>query len=433
MGSSFVCTCGKTHVSLVDQVLVGKGVIGQLPEIVKRYQAKRVFLLADLNTYKAAGERVAALLSEAQIAYSQYVFEESHLEPDEAAVGSAVMHFDQSCDLVIGIGSGVINDIGKIVSSMADLPYMIVGTAPSMDGYASATSSMSLDGLKVSLPSKCANVIIGDIDFLKTAPDQMLIAGLGDMLAKYISICEWRIAHLLVGEYYCETIAQMIREALAKCVQNAGGLLKREDEAIAAVFEGLVKGGEAMMYAGLSRPASGIEHYFSHIWDMRGLAFHTPVALHGLQCAVGTLLSARIYEQLKQVKPDEQRALAYVEHFDTAAWQEALGALVGKGAKSMIALEVKEGKYDQQKHAQRLKKIVRLWPEILQIIEEEVPSSQEIEKVLKTIHGPLSAGEVGQEEALLPQVFQATKDIRDKYIASRLAWDLGIIDEIKLG
>lgn len=432
MGSSFICACGKTHVSSVDQVVVGKGVICQLPKIIRQYQAKRIFLLADLNTYEVAGECVAALLEDASISYSKYIFEEMHLEPNESAVGSAIMHFDQSCDLVIGIGSGVINDIGKMISSMANLPYIIVGTAPSMDGYASATSSMSRDGLKVSLPSKCADVIIGDIKFLKTAPDSMLIAGLGDMLAKYISICEWRIAHLLVGEEYCETIAQMIREALAKCVQNAEGLLKREEKAIAAVFEGLVKAGQAMMYAGLSRPASGMEHYFSHIWDMRSLAFHTPVALHGLQCAVGTLLSIRVYEQLKQVKPDEKKALTYVERFDTAAWQERLYDLVGKGAKTMIEAEKKEGKYDLKKHAQRLKKIIRLWPEILQIIEEEIPSSQQIEGIVKTIHGPISAGDLGQEEALLSQVFQATKDIRDKYIASRLAWDLGIIDEIQL-
>lgn len=432
MGSSFVCACGKTHVSLVDQVLIGKGVIRKLPEIIKRYHGKRVFLLADQNTYAAAGKQVAAILEAHQIAYSRYVFEQAHLEPDEFAVGSAVMHFDHSCDIVVGVGSGVINDIGKMISKMAKLPYVIVGTAPSMDGYASATSSMSMDGLKVSLSSQCASVIIGDIDLLKTAPDQMLIAGLGDMLAKYVSICEWRIAHLLVGEYYCETIAQMIREAVAKCVQNAAGLLRREDEAITAVFEGLVKGGEAMMYAGLSRPASGIEHYFSHIWDMRGLAYGDPVSLHGLQCAVGTLLSARVYEQIKQIKPDREQALQYVQDFDLEAWQKQLEQLVGKGAKAMIALEKKEGKYDPEKHKQRLNQIVEKWPQILQIIEEELPSGAEIEKILDMIEGPKSAAELGLDEALLPQIFKATKDIRDKYIASRLAWDLGIIDKIEV-
>ncbi len=152
-----------------------------------------------------------------------------------------MMHYDPTCDIVVAVGSGVMNDIGKIVANVTSNPYVIVGTAPSMDGYASGTSSMAMDGLKVSLPSACANVIIGDIDILKEAPKRLLQAGLGDMLAKYVSICEWRIANLITGEYYCETIAQMVRDALKKCADNAEGLLQREEEAIKAVFEGLIR------------------------------------------------------------------------------------------------------------------------------------------------------------------------------------------------
>ena len=83
-----------------------------------------------------------------------------------------------------------------------------------MDGYASATSSMTRDGLKVSINTKAADVIIGDTDILKNAPLKMLRAGLGDMIAKYVSICEWRIASVITGEYYCEEVAQLIRDAL---------------------------------------------------------------------------------------------------------------------------------------------------------------------------------------------------------------------------
>ena len=72
-------------------------------------------------------------------------------------------------------------------------------------------------------------------------------------------------------------------------MDNAPGLLRREEEAVAAVFEGLVIGGVAMNYAGLSRPASGVEHYISHVIDMRAVEFGTPMELHGIQCAVGTV------------------------------------------------------------------------------------------------------------------------------------------------
>lgn len=65
--------------------------------------------------------------------------------------------------------------------------------------------------------------------------------------------------------------------------------MKGDKKAVTAVFEGLILCGAAMKFAGVSRPASGIEHYLSHIWDMRGVEFGTPVELHGIQCAVGTL------------------------------------------------------------------------------------------------------------------------------------------------
>ena len=422
------CDCGRSHKIALPQIIVEKGAIGRIAELVKAHNGKKVFVLADINTYDCAGKAVCEALSKAGITYTCYVFPDKALEPDEKAVGSAVMHFDNKCDIVISVGSGVLNDIGKILSATARKPYFIVGTAPSMDGYASATSSMSMDGLKTSLPSKCADVIIGDIDVLKNAPMRMLQAGLGDMLAKYVSIAEWRIAHEITGEYYCEKIADLVRAALKRCVDNAEGLLKREDDAVKAVFEGLVIGGVAMALAGVSRPASGVEHYFSHVWDMRGLEFGTKVDLHGIQCAVATLIAARLYEKVLILAPDKGKALAYAESFSYEKWSEELKEFIGKGADAMIALEQKEGKYNVEKHAERLNIILDKWDIICRIIKEEIPSPKEIESILDKIGAPKTAKEIGIDCDLFT-TFKATKDIRDKYVLSRLLWDLGEIDE----
>lgn len=424
------CNCGKPHLSKIKNIIIGKKAVEQLPDELKKMCAKKVFVLADINTYPIAGKRITEFLVNNDISYSEYIFREERLEPDEKAVGSAVMHYDASCDVIVAIGSGVINDIGKILANIADVPYIIVATAPSMDGYASASSSMAMDGVKVTLSSKCPEIIIGDIDILKTAPDKMLKSGLGDMLAKYISICEWRISHEITGEYYCETIAQLVREALHKCITNVDGLLKREDEALKAVFEGLVICGEAMSFAGLSRPASGVEHYLSHIWDMRGLEFGTPVDFHGIQCAVGTLVASKLYEQIKAITPDLAKAMAYAGSFDNKKWNGALREFLGKGAEAMIALEEKEQKYNIDKHKERIKIIAEKWDRILDIIDEEVPESAEIEKLLDKIHAPKTLEDIGLESSLLPMTFKASKDIRDKYVLSRLAWDLGIIEEL---
>ena len=423
------CSCGKIH-SFQTRVVTGKGALERILECITAFNARKVYLLSDRSTYRAAGERVCKLLQEAGIDYVSHCFREVCPEPDEESVGSAIMHYEADCDLVVGIGSGVINDIGKIVSAVAGKLYIIVATAPSMDGYASATSSMTRDGLKISLPSKSADVIIGDTEILCQAPLKMMKSGLGDMLAKYVSICEWRIAHLITGEYYCEEIARLIRNAVKRCVDNAEGLLHREEAAVEAVFEGLVMGGIAMNYAELSRPASGVEHYISHVLDMRGVEFGTVVEPHGIQCAAGTLMAVKAYEKLVTLRPDREKALSHAERFDYEAWSADLRTLLGKGAESMIALETKEGKYNAGRHSVRLERILSHWEEILEIIGQELPSSAELETLLDTVGLPKTLEELGTPETLFPAIFRATGDIRDKYVLSRLAWDLGVTEEL---
>ena len=420
-----VCACGKCH-SFGTQVVSGKGVLNGLGDILAQFSPKKVFVLADQNTYKAAGEQVCRILGEEKIPYVSYILPWEKPEPDEHSVGAAVMHFDGNCDVVIAVGSGVVNDIGKMLSAVAGTPYVIVATAPSMDGYASATSSMTRDGLKVSINTKAADVIVGDTEILCKAPLHLMRSGLGDMLAKYVSICEWRISHLITGEYYCEEVARLVRQALKRCVDNSRGLLNRDEAAVEAVFEGLVIGGVAMNYAGLSRPASGVEHYISHVLDMRGVEFHTPVELHGIQCAVGTCLAVSMYEKLKKCQPDRERALMHAQEFDYGVWCDGLRRFLGKGAESMIALEEKEGKYDLSQHEKRLNIILKYWPEILSIMEQELPSLKELEALLDDMGIPKTLEELGTPEEYFPVILAATRDIRDKYVLSRLMWDLGL-------
>ncbi len=424
------CPCGKEHALAIDKIITGKGVIKQIPQIIEGYKAKKAFILSDKNTYFAAGKAVCEILNDSCISFSSYSFRKNHLEPNEENVGLAQMYFDNECDIIIGVGSGVINDIGKILSAASGKPYIIVATAPSMDGYASASSSMSREGLKLTLQSKCPNVIVGDTDILRCAPLKLMRSGLGDMLAKYVSICEWRISNLINGEYYCEEIAELVRSSLKRCIELAPKLIKRDEAAVEAVFNGLVVCGAAMSYAGLSRPASGVEHYMSHVWDMRGEAFATPVELHGLQCGVGTLIAVRMYEKLKKMSFDKSKALSYAENFDLEQWNEKLRSFLGKGAEVMIELEKEEQKYSAEKHKKRLKIILQNLDRIFDIISEELPPYDELEALLDSVGAPKTPEEIGQSTEIIPMTFMATKDIRDKYVLSRLAWDLGILEEI---
>ncbi len=427
--SSIKCPCGKEHKFPVKKIIVEDGALTKLPELIREFNAKKPFILADKNTYDACGEKVANILEENGVNYSKFVYESGEIEPDERAVGSAIMHFDNSCDLVIAVGSGVINDIGKILANTTKLPYFIVGTAPSMDGYASATSSMAMDGLKVSLNSKCADVIIGDIDIIKKAPIKMLKAGVGDMLAKYISIAEWRISNEINGEYYCERVSFLIRKAVKEIVDNADKLFKRDEKAVQLVFEGLILGGVAMAFAGVSRPASGVEHYISHVLDMRALEFNTKAELHGIQCAIGTNIASEMYEKVLEIIPDKEKAISFVKDYSYDNHKTELKTLLGKSADTMIALEEKEQKYDKEKHVKRLEVIINKWDKIKEIIKEEIPRKKEIERILDVIKAPKTLKEIDVNIDLF-SIIKATKDIRDKYVLSCLLWDLGAINEI---
>ena len=173
-----------------------------------------------------------------------------------------------------------------------------------------------------------------------------------------------------------------------------------------------------------------MEHYFSHVWDMRGLALGTPVDLHGIQCAIATYEAVKLYERMAAITPDKEKALAHAAAFSFEDWAEQLRAFVGAGAEAMIAQEAKEGKYDKAKHAARLEVILARWEDILAIMREELPAAQRIAALLDTLQIEKTPDYLGVDRDKARMTFRATKDIRDKYVLSRLAWDLGVLEDI---
>lgn len=423
------CSCGRTHRCGLKMLRVGKGAVQALPEALSTLAVKRPFVVADSHTYQAAGAKVEEVLRAADIPYTLYCLPgEKRIEPDEWAVGSLTMGFDPRCDGVLAVGSGVINDCCKVLAHACGLPSLVVCTAPSMDGYASNSSSMVVRRVKESLYNACPQAILADTDVLKTAPEIMLQAGLGDMLAKYVSVCEWRISHLVVGDAYCEEIAGLVRASLRKIVEHADGLMRREDAALEAVIEGLVLSGVAMAFAEISRPASGLEHYFSHMWEMKALREGTAGDLHGIQVGVGTLLTLWIYEHVLNFdQVDRARAEAAMAAFDPAAWEEQCRQIFGPIAPQIIALEAKARKNDPQRHKARLDQLCAHWQEIRGMIREELPARDSIYALMQRAGMPLSPRDMDLNGADTAQALVGSRDIRDKYLTSSMLWDLGLM------
>ena len=425
----FECECGVHHAVSIKYLKTGRGVISCVPEMVSALGAKKPFVLCDKNTYEAAGRRVEEILISAGMPYTLYVLPKDNLTPDEWAVGNVIMHLDMSCDLILGVGSGVINDTCKEVAFKTGRINAIVGTAPSMDGFASATSSMERDHVKVSLNNQCPQGILLDADIMAQAPMRMLWAGFGDMVAKYVAVCEWRITNLITGEYYCEAIADLMRSAVKKIVDNVEKLTRRDPDAVLAVAEGLVIAGLGMAFAGCSRPASGIEHYFSHMWEMMALERGLPYDLHGIQVGVGTVMSMRLYEFVKQQKPDRERMLKHAAAFDRDAWENQVRRVFGKTADEIIRIEDKVKKNDPGRLARRIDALIENWDKILQIIDEELPAYEALYNMMKNTGMPVEPKEIEVSDEDVVNAYLGARDIRDKYLSCSFLWDMGLETE----
>ena len=251
----YPCSCGQTHYIGIDHIAIGKGALLKLPEFLqnqkllnggKLEKTDKILVVADVNTWKVAGEKVYQIVKEEGYPVATYVFPYEKMHTEETHIKELEDAMPDDISLMIAVGSGTMNDITRYISFRRKIPYYIVGTAPSMDGYASDVSPVIINNLKVSLPAHCASGIIGDTDILATAPEKMIAAGVGDIMAKFLDINDWRMSHILNGESYCEEVAQLMLYSTEKCVNNIEGLVKRESDALQYLMESLVMIGIAM-------------------------------------------------------------------------------------------------------------------------------------------------------------------------------------------
>lgn len=425
----FDCDCGRRHAVRIRYVRTGRGAISSLPEMVSALGAKKPFVLCDLNTYAAAGRRACEILTAAGVPYALHIIPREKPAPDEWTLGNAMMHLDPECDLILGVGSGVINDTCKELAFKTGRVNAIVGTAPSMDGFASATSSMELDHVKVSLNNQCPQGILLDADILAAAPMRMLWAGLGDMLAKYVAVCEWRITNLITGEYYCESVAELMRSALRKITANVDRLMARDPDAALDVAEGLLVAGLGMAFAGCSRPASGIEHYFSHMWEMMALERGLPYDLHGIQVGVGTVLSLRLYQFIRRQRPDRARMEAHAAAFNRSEWEAQVRRVFGKTADEIIRVEDRVHKNDPDRLRARIDALCAHWDEVLSIIDAELPDYDATLALMKSTGMPTEPSELDISDDDVVNAYLGARDIRDKYLSCSFLWDMGLEQE----
>jgi len=404
------CACGKTHYCDIEYVYIETGAIARLKKLCEKN--KNILLVADENTYSAVGEKVGKALRGKMV--KKVIFSgRTVLIPDEDAIERVRVDLD-GADLILGIGSGVIQDLCKYVAFFSKIPYMIVATAPSMDGYASDGAAMILNGMKETVKAGLPKAIIADTEVLMDAPMEMIKAGYGDIIGKFSALCDWKLSAEINGEYFCQYIYDTTYDMIKNTLGTAKGLLVRDRKSIKALMEGLIVVGIMMSFAGSSRPASGSEHHLSHFFEIVGIVEGKPYLAHGIDVAYSTVITADIREKIvKSVFPDKlyrESKTSYAENMKKIYKTVAEGCMAlqdGVGNYNMDRLDIYKAK------EQKIKEIL-----------SEMPSSEKIKDMLTTAELDMTEFYATYSEDKIQNAISYAKDLKDRYTVLWLYYDL---------
>lgn len=428
-GLNYMCTCGKNHSVGIETIKVGKGVVTELPNVIKSYEGTKVFIIEDMHTYEVAGKKVEELLKE-KFKVSKYVFNEEHLHPNEVTLGRLLLEIPADTSLIVAVGSGTINDISRFLSYKLRIPYVIVGTAPSMDGYASVVSPLICDGVKVTYDGVYPLAIVCDIDIMRRAPMLMLQAGLGDILGKYTALADWHIAITLKGEYFCPEVEKLVLSTLKKCEQAAAGVTSRDAKTVENITEALILSGIAIGMVGASRPASGGEHYLSHCYEMMFMnSGDNTKWLHGNTVGVAVAIVAYAFKYAKDLDIHKIIKKGEYLHLDKNKWIQNITDVFTISAKNIIDFKQDSISFSGEERKVNMEKIFMNWENIKNICDANVPGPEEIIKTLKKAGAVWNPLELGLSKELFRKSLIAAKDMRNRYGILQLLEDIGKLEE----
>ena len=404
------CSCGKSHSCPVGNVVIGKGILEQIVELTANYH--KILVVCDDNTYRVCGQKVCALLGD-KAAKLQCYHTQGVLVPNEESIAILQDCVEEDTDLILGVGSGVINDLCKYVSFLKKLPYMIVATAPSMDGFASVGAAMIIGNMKITYNAHVPVAIIGDVEVLKDAPMDLIQSGYGDIVGKYSCLNDWKLSTALLGDYFCQEVYDLTYEMLLETKDLGARLFERDEEAVGILMNALVGVGIAMAYVGNSRPASGSEHHLSHFFEVIGIMNDEPYFAHGTDVVYSAVYTQKLREELLALSYEEvcrraqQRA---AQPFDWESWEAKIREIYGQAAEGVIALQHKLGWYDRDDSTAIMEK----WQQVTEVL-KEVPSSAELAAMAESVGLCMEEFTRLYGTEKIDNALRWAKDLKDRY------------------
>jgi glycerol-1-phosphate dehydrogenase [NAD(P)+] len=407
-------------------VVIGEEAVDAFLAFCRERGLEQFALVADANTYRALGERVELALRGAGCDVLTVIVQGDDIGADKDAVYQVLLALDKAPRTFVAVGSGTITDIARFVSHRSNADFISLPTAASVDGFTSIGAPMIIDGAKITVNAQGPIGVFADIDVLCAAPRPMIAAGFGDLVAKLTSVADWELGALLWDEPFDAEIAARARRAAWDCARQVDSVAAGECDGVRALMAGLIESGFCMLDFGETRPASGYEHQLSHLWEMTLLREGRHSILHGSKVGVGVLASARVYDALRQVSPEEarQRAAAAMLPDRDADIAQIRGCYRG-AADAVIyhnapMLDMTAAEYDEIK-----RRVAEGWDEV-QRIAATVPPADEIAGWLRRVGGPTDAAELGIEQDWYDTGLQCAHFYRPRFNGRKLARLLGV-------
>jgi len=409
MGEGFVdrSTNQPLHIP-VRSVLIEPGLAGDADLLLKQLGlGNKLAVVSDTVTHAVLGSHIEQTLGKDAISI---ILNEPKAN---MATVSLVRAAASKAEALVAVGSGTVNDICKYASMLDNKPYVIFGTAPSMNGYGSANAAITIGGHKKSLAAHLPLAIFLDIAVLAAAPKRLIQSGLGDTLCRSTAQADWLLSHKLIGTAYSETPFALIAPFEETLCNNAANLVKGDKELITLLAGVLVLSGFGMVLAGGSYPASQGEHMIAHTMEMV-YGDKMPASFHGEQIGVTTLTMAALQWRVMNEKPPLK-----MRTVNNAVITDYYGAEVGKDCvqemHSKLLLPAMIDRINQYDD--------KFWQDIATVMQPE----QMLLRALTAAGNPVAATALGWGEQDYRDAVQHAVYSRNRFTFLDMAWYSGLI------
>jgi glycerol-1-phosphate dehydrogenase [NAD(P)+] len=371
------------------------------------FGSRRAVVVADENTFAAAGANVQdSFLRRGHETAEPFVFGHAHAEHTFVEQLTSALAGEDA--IPVAVGSGTINDLTKLAAHRLQRSYMVVATAASMDGYTAYGATITC---------RASKRMLADLHVIAGAPEGMNASGYADLLAKCAAGADWMLADLTGIEPIDQQSWNTVQKFLRSCVSSPADVRRGNPDALRHLVNGLMMGGFAMQALKSSRPASGAEHQFNHLWDMQNHTHNGVAPSHGFKVGIGTLASIRLYEALLDLDAGSLCIKDALERSPSMAeLDERIAELIGRGELSELARREVRAKYlDREELGRKLAHVHENWPALQQRLSAHLFSFTQAREMLAEAGCPTEPEQIGIDRERLRASYSRAYFIRRRF------------------